>query len=43
MVEKGIVAAKMIIAIVNDPDQTGEPKRRLFYTRLVIRRSTAAI
>jgi DNA-binding LacI/PurR family transcriptional regulator len=43
MVEKGIVAAKMIIAIVNDPDQTVEPKRRLFDTRLVIRRSTAAI
>jgi DNA-binding LacI/PurR family transcriptional regulator len=43
MVEKGIVAAKMIIAIVNDPDQTVVPKCRLFDTRLVIRRSTAAI
>ena len=43
MVEKGIVAAKMIIAIVNDPDHTVEPKRRLFDTRLVIRRSTATV
>ncbi len=43
MVEKGIVAAKMIIGLVNDPDKTVEPKRRLFDTRLVIRRSTATI
>ncbi len=43
MVEKGVVAAKMISEILSDGHESGEPRRKLFATRLVIRSSTRAI
>jgi DNA-binding LacI/PurR family transcriptional regulator len=43
MVEKGVVAAKFIIEILNSGNGVVEPKRQLFPTRLVVRSSTRAI
>jgi DNA-binding LacI/PurR family transcriptional regulator len=43
MVEKGVVAAKMISEILSHGAKGGEPKRKLFATRLVIRSSTMAV
>jgi DNA-binding LacI/PurR family transcriptional regulator len=43
MVEKGVVAAKLISEILSDGTGGGEPRRKLFPTRLVVRSSTMAI